>query len=511
MRITNLQLTQPQAEYVNNITLEKNEAINPKTKKPVSVDFSKDLFALFETLTPHKVIKEVEQIGAEVKDGYIRRELTNYYKVKDHYEAIRKFMREFTHTRLYQHLQSLNNPEKALEIILDMFSPPPPKQEGGQKPKTGQGQGQSQQKGQNTPSEDEAQDGQDSGQKQPDKDQPQEMDTAPEQELSNTPPDPLLDIEKFKQDMPAIEEILRDNVLDDEMFRSVVEDQAGTGHNSLTTIEGIAKNIKKIADSIKRGDFKILDVARKFDATEQYSREEEVKDVDYPEKDWRISSMKNLSDFPNILPYQFLYPNEIFDKMLIDKDLKVKQYQSRRKKKQVLYILIDVSGSMSGARQLVATSIAVAYLKKAISEKSIYFFRHFDDRPFDLHKVTTEIEATKEIKWLLKNPKSGGGTCINNALTKAIEDINNPELFKQSQEEIELNDRTTLDDKQLYERADILIITDGEDNVSVTAKTLEEKKVVLHTFLIEGENSSLAQISKTCQRLKRLDITKLIT
>jgi uncharacterized protein with von Willebrand factor type A (vWA) domain len=337
------------------------------------------------------------------------------------------------------------------------------------------------------------------------------MDDTPENEISNTPPDPLLDIEKFKEDMPAIEEMLRDGVLDDELVRNITEMQAGTGHGSLSTIEGLGKNIKKIAACIKNGNFKILDVARKFDVTEQYVREEEIKDVNYPEKDWRIASMKTLSDFTSILPYQFLYPNEIFDKMLMDKDLKVKRYQSRRKKKQILYLLVDVSGSMSGARQMVATSIAVAYIKKAISEKSIYFFRHFDDKPFELHRVTNEEEAVKEINYLLKNPKSGGGTCINNALTTAMKDINNPKLFKQENEGLELHEGFgLLEEDKLYERADILIITDGEDQVSVTARELEEKKIVLHTFLIEGENASLAQISKTCQRLKRDEITKLI-
>lgn len=555
MRVTNLQLTLPQAEYVKEVTEEKDKAINPKTKKPVSVDFSKDLFALFETLNPHKIIKDNITIGEEVEQGYIRRELTDYYKVKDHYEAIKKFMREFTHTRLYQHLQSLNNPEKALEILLDMFSPTPPKpKEEKSQPQQGQGEGQDGKSGKDSQQQDTSQDGQNKGQGQPNKGQDEqqkkgkgkgqkkkgenqdeeeeeeeennqgdgqdkqeeeekepEMDNTPENELSNTPPDPLLDIEKFKQDMPAMEEMLRDGILEDELLRNVTEQQAGVEHGELSTIEGLAKNIKKIAECIKRGNFKVLDVARKFDITEQYVREEEVKDVNYPEKDWRITNMKNLSDFPAILPYQFLYPNEIFDKMLIDKDLKVKQYQSRRKKKQILYLLIDVSGSMSGARQMVATAIAIAYIKKAISEKSIYFFRYFDTRPFELHKVTNEQEASKEINYLLGNPHSGGGTNINNALETAIHDINDPKIFKQIEEDAGMGERAGFDEEVLYERADILIITDGEDQVSVTARTLEEKKVVLHSFLLEGNNDTLPAISKTCQRLTSTDISKLIS
>jgi len=555
MRITKLQLTKPQAVYVKELTEEKNEAINPQTKKPVSIDFSKDLFAILETLNPHKVIKDSQEIGDEVRDGYIKHKLTDYYKIQDHYNAIRRFIREFTHTRLYRHLQGLNNPEKALEILLDMFSPPPPKPpQGKPKPQEAQGQGQGKSKGQNSQSQNKPQDGQNNGQKQGDKEQdednknqqkkgnkegqeneqenqdeeeenqdqnkpeekdkpeePEEMDDTPENEISNTPPDPLLDIEKFKEDMPAMEEMLRDNVLEDELMRSVVEEQAGVGHNELTTIEGLAKNIKKIASAIRNKNFEILDVARKFDITEQYVREEEIKDVDYPEKDWRITNIKTLSDFPNILPYQFLYPNEIFDKMLMDKDLKTKQYQSRRKKKQILYLLVDVSGSMDGARQVVATSIAVAYIKKAISEKSIYFFRFFDDKPFELHKVTNEQEAIKEVNYLLKNPKSGGGTNIDQALRRAIKDINDPNLLKQENQEFGADEgRNALDAEVLYERADILIITDGGDDVSVTAEELRQNKIILHTFLIEGSNPTLKSISKSFQNLTQNDINKLI-
>jgi uncharacterized protein with von Willebrand factor type A (vWA) domain len=559
MRVTNLQLTKPQAEYTKKITLEKNEAINPETKKPVSVDFSKDLFALFDTLTPHKILKDINQISDEVQEGYVKHKLTHYYKVKNHYEAIRKFMREFTHTRLYSHLQSLNNPEKALEILLDMFSPPPPKppssgqgqkqgqqggqsQQGNQDSQQGEGDGQGKNKGQGKQDnnqdqeqqqgggkgksdkneqeqeQDQNDDGEGDNQKdkqeeKEEKEEKPELDDSKEDELSNTPPDPLMDLEKFKNDMPAMEEMLRNNVFDDEMMRNVIEQQAGIGHNTLTTVEGLAKNINKIARVINSSNYKILDVARKFDATEQYVREEEVRDVNFPEKDWRITNMKTLSDFPNILPFQFLYPNEIFDKMLMDKDLKVKQYQSRRKKKQVLYLLIDVSGSMSGARQLVATSIALAYIKKAIKEKSIYFFRHFDDTPFDLHKVTNEKEALKEINYLLKNPKSGGGTCIDKALRRAIDDINDPRIFKQIEKEnCDIAERPSMEDTEdLYERADILIITDGEDGVSVTSEFLEQKKVVLHSFIIEGNNDTLKKISKTCQRMSNKDISKLVS
>jgi len=560
MRTTNNQLTKKQAVYVGEVTSEKHEAVNPETKDKVSVDFSKDLFSLVDTLTPHKVIKDSYDISNEVEKGYVKKKLTDYHAVVTHYTAVKRFLSEFSHTRLYQHLQSLNNPEKALEILLDMFSPPPvkpPKQKKEQKQGQGQkgedegeqgegegesqgesnknGQGDSEDgeqdeeqedegKGQEDKQEEKSNSGSNKGQKgggnskqnqdkensngSPDQQKPtqdngpEEMDEEPEEELSNTPPPPVMDFEKFKNDIPDIEEALKQDVMNDDILRSLVAQNSGTDHNELKTIEGLAKNIENVTHFIKNQSFKILDVARKLGVTEHYQRDEDVSDVVYPEKDWRTTNLKSMSDLPSVLPYQYLYPDEIFDKMLFDRDLKVKQYQSRRKKKQVLYMLIDGSGSMTSTRQTIACGIAIAYVRKAIEEGSIYFFRFFDTHAFPLHKVTNEKEAIVEIDYLLHNPHSYGGTSIDMAIRKAIQDINDPKLFKQA-----IGDK----DETLYDRADILVITDGEDGVNITKKELEDNKVVLHSFLLDNTNESLNKISDTYEilpRKKMIDLAK---
>lgn len=582
MRTTKTRLKKNQAEYVKSLTKEKHEAINPETKEKVSVDFSKDLYSLVDTLSPHKTLKNTFEIDKEVADGYIKYRLTDYNKVVEHYSAIRKFLKEFSHTRLYQHLQSLNNPEKALEILLDMFCPPPKKEKGNQgqgnkqgsqenqegdndnnsnqdnqenkqensrgnsqegdnsnendssksnennkdnqenseeqKQEEGQGENQEQEQDENESnannqkqkgggSSKQEQENNSSNQessadnKKPNKNQSDELDDSKEDELSDNPPPPLMDLEKFKDSMPAIEQALKNNVLDDDLMRKIVGKSAGTDHNELKTIEGLADNIEKVSNFFQGAPYTILDVARKFGVTEQYTREEEVSDVDYPEKDWRITNIKTFSDIPKILPYQFLYPNDIFDKMLIDKDLNIKQYQSRRKKKQILYILIDGSGSMNTQRQITACGIAIAYVRKAIEEGSYYFFRFFDTSVFELHKVTNEEEAVNAISFLMNNPRSGGGTSTSHAIREAIKDINNPKLFKQ-----DTKDKS----EDLYDRADILVITDGEDSISITKKELEEQRIKVHSFLLDQDNSQLKEISTTYQRFTRTDMSNLI-
>ena len=545
MRTTKTQLTKTQAIYTKQITEEKDKAVNPETKDKVSIDFSKDLFSLLDTLNPHKNLKDFTQLDSEIADGYVRKKFTHYGKVVKHYGAIRKFLQEFSRTRLYQHLQSLNNPEQALQILLDMFSPPPKKekseqqkqQQGGQQGQQeqkdgekseGKGEGENKEnkqkqegKGEGKEEQEKEQSGNSQGQKgggktnensqgqnsqgspdnqKPNSQEPEEMDTEPENEMSNTSPAPMMDMNKFNDLMPKIEQALEKNILDDDLMKKVIGQQAGTDHNALKTIEGLADNIEKVTEFIENENFKILNIARKFGVTEQYQREEDVADVNYPEKDWRVTNMKTLSDLPQVLPYQYLYPDAIFDKMLFDKDLKIKQYQSRRKKKQILYILIDGSGSMGRLEQITSSGIAIAYLRKAIEEGSKYFFRYFDTEVFELHKVTNEKEAIKEIDYLLNNHHSGGGTRIDSAIRHAIEDINNPALFKQDPKD---------KNSDLYDRADILVITDGEDRVDITSEFLKEKKVTLHSFLLNSSNPELEKISKSCQNLTKNEMNNL--
>ena len=156
---------------------------------------------------------------------------------------------------------------------------------------------------------------------------------------------------------------------------------------------------------------------------------------------------------------------------------------------------------MDPVRQVTACGIAIAYVKKAIEEGSYYFFRYFDTQAFDLHKVTTEKEAIDAIHYLMNNHHSGGGTDIDMAIRTAMDDINNPKMFKQ-----EAGDKNDA----LYDKADILVITDGEDDVEVTREQLEAKKIVLHSFLLEDSNPKLEKISTTYKVIDRREMNKLL-
>jgi len=85
---------------------------------------------------------------------------------------------------------------------------------------------------------------------------------------------------------------------------------------------------------------------------------------------------------------------------------------------------------------------------------------------------------------LVKEPYSGGGTRIDNAIDKAIDDIKS--------------------DPIAFEKAEIMVITDGEDHINPDKKRLG--KIKLHSTVIDGKNENLEKISDSYTELKSKDI-----
>jgi uncharacterized protein with von Willebrand factor type A (vWA) domain len=81
---------------------------------------------------------------------------------------------------------------------------------------------------------------------------------------------------------------------------------------------------------------------------------------------------------------------------------------------------------------------------------------------------------------LIRQPFSGGGTSIQNAIQTAVEDI------------------TKAPDK--FEKAEIMVISDGEDDVSISKEGLKDIK--LHSTIIDGENEGLKELSESYLELR---------
>jgi uncharacterized protein with von Willebrand factor type A (vWA) domain len=454
MRITKLLLEPEEIKQIEALTDEITSANKDIT---LAYDFAKDAYALFkEKVNKRRTLKSYWDIFSDIRTQYTKFKMMDLMKNVDFYGRVRNFFRYFMTSRFFHELDKLD-PIEALKIFLNMFQPPQQQQQ--QQPQPPQ------------PKQDQEEEEQED-KKQKSKQQDQGGRSASEDNLP-------IDMTKFKQQLPKIEKALDSGILDKEDFQDYLGKHAGVGHNELK-IGNILELIDKISKKLSDRELEIFYVARKKEATELYRRDEVLESVPFPDDEMTIKNLDNPMEILKLVPTQYAYDDDIFMQKLIKKELLIRDYQARRLKRQALYLLIDVSGSMSGMKNVYACGVALAFVRQAITEGSTYFLRFFDDSPHDLQKVTTKEEAEKMSEILIKQPFSGGGTSIQSAIGRAVDDITkSPEDF---------------------EKAEIMVISDGEDTVNLNKDDLKEVK--LHSTIIDGENKGLELISQTYLELR---------
>lgn len=158
-----------------------------------------------------------------------------------------------------------------------------------------------------------------------------------------------------------------------------------------------------------------------------------------------------------------------------------------------VYVLMDKSGSMSGAKIDWARAVAVALLMKAVRSRRPFYARFFDASPYGLVRVPLNPKPKDIVEVLeyLGTVKAGGGTDITRALVAATDDITR---------------------RRVHGRVDIVLITDGEDQLSphVIQELVESAKVKLHTVMIGGDNKVLRDVSASYMKAEHLSEEEIL-
>lgn len=463
MRVTKLQLTPDEIEQIELLT---DETTSTNKDITLAYDFAKDAYALFkEDINKRRALKSYWDIFNDVRIVYTKHKTMDLMKNVNFYGRVRNFFRYFITSHLFHELNKLD-PMEALEAFLKMFQPPQQQQ-----------QQQQQQSNQDQQQDQEQEDKQDQPQQQGKGNKPQKQQKSQQQdqggrsaEEDNLP----IDMNKFKQQLPKIEKALNSGILEKEDLQAFLGKEAGVGSNELK-IGNIVDLIDKVSRRVSDRQLEIFYVARKKEITERYRRDEVLKSVPYPEDEMNIKNIDNPLELLKLVPTQYAYDDDIFMQKLVKKELLVKDYEARRLKKQALYLLIDVSGSMNGMKNIYACGVSLAFVRQAIDEGSTYFLRFFDDDPHKLNTVESKEDAEKMASILVKQPFSGGGTSIQTAVLQAVKDIT--------------------DSPEQFEKAEIMIISDGEDTVRIDKDDL--KGIKLHSTIINGRNDGLKNLSDT--------------
>jgi uncharacterized protein with von Willebrand factor type A (vWA) domain len=474
MRITKSKLTEEERNEIFQMVDEMNQVKD----MTLATDFAEDAYALFkEKISKRRLLKSFWEIFKDVRSLYTLTKLGDLMKNVDFYNKIRGFFRYFIISKLFFELNKLD-PMEALRVFLNMFQPPKQAQPQQQPSQTSQNDEE-----QSEDSEDDSTDGNQENEPQNQK-QPRQSSKSEDQQGTSADEGNLpIDMTEFRKNVDQIEKTIESGLFDSEDLQDYLNKHAGIGHKDLK-IGNIMDIIKKIANKLSSREMDIFYVARIKEVTEQYRRDEVLESVPFPDNEMSVKNIDNPMEILKLVPTQYAYDDDIFMQKLLRKELLVRDYQSRRLKRQSLYLLIDVSGSMQGKKNIYASGVALALVRQAISEGSTYFLRFFDDSPGQVIKVKTKEDAQKLCDTLVRNPYSGGGTSIQSAILAAIDDIHKaPEDF---------------------EKSEIMVITDGEDRVSINKEALKNIKV--HSTIIDGSNTELKLISDTYQELQSVDI-----
>ncbi len=192
------------------------------------------------------------------------------------------------------------------------------------------------------------------------------------------------------------------------------------------------------------------------------------------------------SDLERIAPTELALPKLLFRLKYVESKLLLYE-KVITKDMGPVYVLVDKSGSMEGEKIRWAKATALALLMKSMKERRDYYLRFFDGAVHDLISVSRKLnpkEALGLLKYLAR-VRSGGGTDITKAVDMACSDM------------------TELSVRGL---SDVILITDGEDNVSdlFLRRRLRKANARLITVMIAGENRSLRKASDSYLRVTKL-------
>lgn len=262
--------------------------------------------------------------------------------------------------------------------------------------------------------------------------------------------------------------------------KSSEQDMYNTQHSEGTTV---FLDDAKI-NALKVTDFVIYELSKKLEGLLSKNKKGIFKNSEDLTKQKKTTEIKSVADVSKVVIREHTESDEVFDAKLAKKQLIKNQNLKPKGKKQLLYLLIDTSGSMQtlaglgGALGLVTRASLCAAFCAALSRRvkedgGMLFARGFEGNVDVLRDCRTLEQHAVFESWIVNCRFNGGGTDIPRAITQAGKDIN--------------------ENSGDISRAEILIITDAEDNISAThIKELRAslKQVPINVLDVVGTESA---------------------
>ena len=254
------------------------------------------------------------------------------------------------------------------------------------------------------------------------------------------------------------------------------------GHQENGSNESL--NRLKVAEDLLAGKQEILDISRNLDKLSkmQVHRQKKVE-ADPDGAEIQTRPLKGLSELARVSKTAWATRQQsgtYFLYQAISGQLQVRERVTCQDRKQVIFILVDGSGSMgSGHRHYTASGVVMNRIKAVINGDAEVYLAVFDDRMYDPSHAATPEEAKALMKKFMGKNFSGGSTNIAAAIKAAYDFI---------QEEMKTRD-------DIY-RPEIVVLTDDDSSVSKLKKS-DIPGTKVHGFAMETKNQSLVEFCKS--------------
>lgn len=255
-----------------------------------------------------------------------------------------------------------------------------------------------------------------------------------------------------------------------------VEGGDGAGEKGLDP-----KRALKIAEDMLKGKQVMLDISRHLDTLSRMQVRRQRKLEPDPEGDERrFRPLTDLSEMGQLTASEWALRQVapgLFMYRLATSQAQIRERVTRLEKKQILFILMDISGSMGQKPRLwKAGGIVMNRLKAVINADAELWFVMFDTKLKEEHYAGTPEEARALIKKLTEGNFSGGGTAIATCVKAAVARIQK------------------LLEEGLRYKPEIVVVSDGEDDTS-SLRLEDLSGVKLHAFMVECSNEHLTNLA----------------
>lgn len=233
----------------------------------------------------------------------------------------------------------------------------------------------------------------------------------------------------------------------------------------------------KLAEDMAKGKDVWLKVSRQLDKLVRMKVAKSVKVFPDPAGDEvRTRAIAHLGEINRLVKSEWALPSVLRNFRLVTRAAQVRERVEREEKKQLLYIIVDCSGSMKdGQRVAKAGGVLFNRLKAVVAGEAELYVRFFDSRLHKEHYASNAVEAKALMKVITEGNFSGGSTNISGCAREAQKRI----------EEIVATTKTA--------RPELVIVTDGDDSINLTLEELKGTK--LHAFVVEHGNKALTGLA----------------